>query len=204
MARSASFDQDLNRARELLTEAGFPEGRGFPIVHLLVNRNEPQNRVAQAIAAMWRANLNLETEIVVRNWDDYETALRTGDYDLARRGSVMQTPDELTNVAMMFRSEPGPTKAEAAPVSPASSGRTQSLESAGAKPGIAAADPRPASPVESEAEALRQVRAIPIYFASSSSLVKPYVVGFDVNVLDAPFLKRVRIDTNWREQPQAR
>jgi len=39
---------------------------------------------------------------------------------------------------------------------------------------------------------------VPIYFASSYSLVKPYVTGFDVNVLDAPSLKKTRLDTNWK------
>jgi hypothetical protein len=53
-------------------------------------------------------------------------------------------------------------------------------------------------PLESEVEALRQVSGIPIYFACSSALVKPYVSGFDSNVLDAPSLKRIRIDTGWR------
>jgi len=50
----------------------------------------------------------------------------------------------------------------------------------------------------SEAQALRELPAIPIYFASSYALVKPYVVGFDSNLLDAPSLKAVRIDTSWR------
>ena len=48
------------------------------------------------------------------------------------------------------------------------------------------------------ADALKELPAIPIYFASSYSLVKPYVVGFDNNLLDAPSLKRVRIDTTWQ------
>ena len=39
--------------------------------------------------------------------------------------------------------------------------------------------------------------AIPIYFACSYSLVKPYVRGFDSNVLDAPSLKTVRIETTF-------
>ncbi len=51
--------------------------------------------------------------------------------------------------------------------------------------------------VETEAQALKDLTAVPIYFASSYSLVKPYVSGFDSNVLDAPALKKTRLDTNW-------
>jgi hypothetical protein len=58
-------------------------------------------------------------------------------------------------------------------------------------------------PVLSEAQALRELPAMPIYFASSYALVKPYVVGFDSNLLDAPSLKHVRIDTSWQQPKQA-
>jgi len=47
------------------------------------------------------------------------------------------------------------------------------------------------------------VSAIPIYFACSAALVKPYVSGFDSNVLDAPSLKKIRIDTSWRAPASA-
>jgi hypothetical protein len=51
--------------------------------------------------------------------------------------------------------------------------------------------------IESESDALKELRAIPLYFASSHALVKPYVTGFDSNLLDVPSLRRVRIDTSW-------
>jgi len=54
-------------------------------------------------------------------------------------------------------------------------------------------------PVETEAQALKDLKAVPIYFASSYSLVKPYVFGFDSNVLDVPSLKKTRMNTNWAE-----
>jgi hypothetical protein len=57
-------------------------------------------------------------------------------------------------------------------------------------------------PVLTEQQALRELPAIPIYFASSYQLIKPYVVGFDANLLDAPSLKRVRIETGWQPPPK--
>ena len=152
------LEYDANKARTLLADAGYPDGDGFPVIRLLINRNEQQRIVAQSIAAMWRAVLNVETEIVVKNWDDYEAAIRAGDYDVVRRGMVMQTTSELTNLQMLFEHD--------AP--------------------------------ESETDALKDLKAMPIYFASSYAVVKPYVSGFDSNVLDAPSLKTTRIDTNWK------
>lgn len=100
--KSEVLEKDYERARQLLAEAGYPDGKGFPKVRLLINRNEQQRVVAQAIASMWRNVLNIETEIVLRNWEDYEAAIRAGEFDVVRRGMVMQTTDELTNIRALF------------------------------------------------------------------------------------------------------
>jgi ABC-type oligopeptide transport system substrate-binding subunit len=160
-------------------------------VKLLINRNEQQRLVAQSITSMWRSALNIETEITTKPWDEYVAAIRMGDYDIVRRGMVMQTTDELTNIRSLFQGDP-----------PGLMG--QNAVSANSSPVISDerfSDKKDTTqqPIQSEAEALSELRAIPLYFASSYALVKPYVSGFDSNVLDIPSLKHVRIDTNWRE-----
>lgn len=177
------LDHDINKARELLADAGYPDGDGFPVIRLLINRNEQQRIVAQTIATMWRVALNIETEIVIKGWDEYEAAIKAGDYDVVRRGLVMQTTSETTNIAMLFGRDSHP-----APVQPVEGPAN-------------AATPEPQRPalIDTEAQALKELKAMPIYFASSYSLVKPYVSGFDRNVLDVPLLKRTRLDTNWKE-----
>ncbi len=185
------LEKEYERAKHLLAEAGYPDGAGFPRIVLLINRNEPQRLVAQSIAAMWRSVLNIETEIVIKNWEEYEAAIQAGDYDVVRRGLVMQTTDELTNIRMLFPegSQPG---------QPADSGTPPNDRSASKPNGL------PSVPsIETEAQALRDLSAMPIYFASSYSLVKPYVSGFDANVLDAPSLKSVRINTDWKQPEKA-
>ncbi|HEX3250953.1 MAG TPA: peptide ABC transporter substrate-binding protein [Pyrinomonadaceae bacterium] len=179
------LEHDINKAKELMAEAGYPNGEGFPVIRLLINRNEQQRIVAQSVAAMWRTTLNIETAIELRNWDEYEAAIKAGDYDIVRRGLVMQTTSELVNLRMLFerdsRSQPSPL-----PAVPEGTAR-----------------PEPSPPekltIETETQALKDLRAMPIYFASSYSLVKPYVSGFDVNVLDAPSLKKTRLDTSWKQ-----
>jgi len=177
------IEQDITEARALLAEAGFPDGAGFPTIRLLINRNDQQRIVAQAIAAMWRSVLGVDTEVVIKNWDEYEIAVRAGDYDVVRRGMVMQTTDELTNLRMLFERETVPMIANS--VVPT-------------KPGDVAKAEAPVATTENEA--LKELRAVPIYFASSFALVKPYVNGFGGNVLDAPSLKRTRMNTVWTER----
>jgi oligopeptide transport system substrate-binding protein len=181
-------DYDVNKARELLAQAGYPNGDGFPVIRLLVNRNEQQRIVAQSIAAMWRTALNIQTEILLRDWDAFEAASKAGDCDVMRRGIVLQTTDELTNMRMLFERDSHLTTARAV---------------AAPEGVVHTATPEPAPPapfIDSETQALKELKAVPIYFASSYSLVKPYVSGFDLNVLDAPSLKRTRVDPNWKEQ----
>jgi ABC-type oligopeptide transport system substrate-binding subunit len=174
--RAGLLEHDVDKARDLLAEAGYPNGEGFPVIKLLINRNEQQKLVAQSIAAMWRAALSIETEIVIRNWDEYEAAIKNGEYDIVRRGIVMQSTSELVNLRMLFERDPRPLPSASPEASPS---------------------PQPVVPVETETQALKDLKAVPIYFASSYSLVKPYVSGFDSNVLDAPSLKKTRMATNW-------
>jgi oligopeptide transport system substrate-binding protein len=207
-AQAPLITHDVERARQLMTEAGYPPEAGkFPKVRLLVNRNAQQRQVAETISAMWRSALGVETEIVLKDWEEYEIAFRSGDYDVARRSYVMQTADDSSSLREMF--EP-----EAAPVGVSVQATEQTAEKKTGDAKTAAGDgmkengekqPLPVSPapILSEAQALRELPAMPIYFASSYALVKPYIVGFDTNLLDAPSLKRVRIDTSWQQPKQA-
>lgn len=209
-AEAPLIERDVERARKLMTEAGYPpEERKFPKVRLLVNRNAQQRQIAETIAAMWRSALNVETEIVLKDWEEYEIAFRSDDYDVARRSYVMQTADDFSTLREMF--EP-----EAAPVAFAPQATEQLTEKKAEDATSGAGDAKkegdekqpkaitPAPlPILSEAQALRELPAMPIYFASSYALVKPYVVGFDANLLDAPSLKHVRIDTSWQQPKQA-
>lgn len=188
------LEKDETRARELLAEAGYPDGGGFPTIRLLINRNDQQRLIAQAIAAMWRNILNIETEISMKGWDEYEQAILADEYDVVRRGVVMQTTDELTNIRTIFQLDNQPTNFtdinQAATDTPNGNKNASQSSSVKKAPRI----------IESEAEALKELRAIPLYFASSHSLIKPYVKGFDSNLLDLPSLKRVRIDPNWKAE----
>lgn len=186
------LEKDAERARQLLAEAGYPGGLGFPTIRLLINRNEQQRLVAQSVAAMWWNILNIETEISVKEWDEYEAAIGAGEYDVVRRGIVMQTTDELTNIRTIFQPDNQPSASAGSDQAPGNATNGAVKESQ--QPGRQKVAPRI---IESEAEALKELRAIPLYFASSNALVKPYVTGFDSNLLDAPSLKHVRIDTNW-------
>lgn len=207
-AQAPLIGYDVEHARQLMTEAGYaPEAGKFPKVRLLVNRNAQQRQVAETIAAMWRSALGIETEIVLKDWEEYEIAYAAGDYDVARRSYVMQTADDSSTLREMFEPETAPVEIIAQGTEQTAEKKTEEAKN-GVGDGMKEGGEKPPAPINpapmlSEAQALRELPAMPIYFASSYALVKPYIVGFDTNLLDAPSLKRVRIDTGWQQPKQA-
>lgn len=193
------LEHNVERARALLEQAGYPGAENFPRVRLLINRSEQQRLVAQAVARMWREALGVETEVIMRPWEEYEAMLRAGDYDVARRSLVMQTTDEETNMRQLF-GEAGDAET-VTPEDEAAPAAAPAAAPPGAEGRADAAQVRPTPAALTEAQALRELPAIPLHFASSYSLVKPYVDGFESNLLDAPSLKHVRINRDWRPPP---
>ncbi len=204
------ISQDKDLARDLLDEAGFPDGENFPVIRLLVNRNDAQQRIARSVARMWKQNLNLDTEIIVKEQAELELARKSGDFDLVRRGVVFPTADEEANLRAIFRyvnerkssqSDPLMTGTDKARVEKRSSELNQNSLTKTDAP-VNEADTTTERAIDSlpfvREDAILEYYAIPLYFPVSYSLVKPYVSGFELNSLDAPSLKDVLIDNEWQ------
>jgi len=80
-----SFDPD--RARELLAQAGYPGGEGFPQVTLGYNYTERNAAFAQAALAMWRDHLGINVLAEeFGNWDAYIELLNADAPPIFRLG----------------------------------------------------------------------------------------------------------------------
>lgn len=195
-----SLSQDKEKARELLDEAGFPDGKYFPVIRLVINRNDTQQRVAKSVARMWKQNLNIETEIVVKDAGELEMARKSGEFDLVRRGVVLPTADEAVSFKAIFDTDR--SSAAGAVIDAERTGDRQPAESPGGRepesPGDQPASVAAPEPAVTEDDAIYELRAIPLYFPTSFSLIRPYVSGFEMNSLDALTLSNVMIDNDWQ------
>lgn len=77
---------DPEKARRLFTEAGFPGGKGFPEIDLLINESPVHRRVAETIREQWRETLGVRAALEIQNWNHYLISRRAGAYDAARAG----------------------------------------------------------------------------------------------------------------------
>jgi len=111
----------------------------------------------------------------------------------------LPAPDERIIISMLFEvglppvSDPVGTPVKV-PDNSAGIGPPASRNEPPTNDGVSQAE---TSPIQNEAAALKQFAAIPLFFASSYALVKPYVSGFETNLQDAPSLKSVKIDPDW-------
>ncbi len=61
---STFLTYDVAKAKDLLAQAGFPDGRGFPTIELTHWNVQRASLECQAIAAMWKENLGINTSLV--------------------------------------------------------------------------------------------------------------------------------------------
>jgi oligopeptide transport system substrate-binding protein len=75
---------DLDAARKLLADAGYPDGKGFPRLNILYNTDVLHSEVAQIIHRQWLNNLNIDTDLAGCEVKVFGLRLHTQDYDIAR------------------------------------------------------------------------------------------------------------------------
>ena len=181
---------DPATARRLLAEAGFPGGRGFPKFSILFNTSEDHRRIAEAVQAMWKRELNVPVELLNMEWGTVQQATVALRYDVTRRSWIGDYLDPNSFLEILRTGDGNNRTGWGDPRYDALlRGAAQEL------------DPKRRFALLAQAEtiALDAGVFIPIYHYSTHELIKPYVRGIYHTALDVHPLTHVWIDRDWRE-----
>ncbi|MFZ3102249.1 MAG: peptide ABC transporter substrate-binding protein [Desulfitobacteriaceae bacterium] len=90
------YKEDIAKAKQLLAEAGYPDGKNFPEISILYNTNGSQQIPAQAIQDMWSKKLGIKVKLVGQESQVYQNSAQNLQYDVARSGFVGDYVDPMT------------------------------------------------------------------------------------------------------------
>jgi len=85
--------EDAAEARRLLAEAGYPDGRGFPVLVMPVVPAWRGYTYLQAWTERWYRELGIRTYLAYEKDDERKARMKSGDYDVFYNGLQATVPD---------------------------------------------------------------------------------------------------------------
>lgn len=189
------FEFNPEKARQLLADAGYPNGEGFPVTELLYNTSEGHRKIAVAIQQMWNQYLGVNIILNNQDWKVYLNSVDNGDYAIARAGWIGDYVDPNTFLDMWItgggNNRTGWSNARydelILKLAPTASDR----------------ETRYKLMAEAEAILLDEMPVIPIYIYNSKSLVHPSLKGLTPNILDYTVYKNLSLDSSYQSKPSS-
>ncbi|GHV00292.1 peptide ABC transporter substrate-binding protein [Spirochaetia bacterium] len=176
---------NVEGARQLLAEAGYPNGEGFPTVKLSFYSDRMVGAIVEALQQMWKQNLNVNAEVSSQEWAVYFDGILAEDFQIAAMGGSgdylhptsflsMYTSNNILN----FHTYKDP--------------RYDAL----IKQALTESDPVKAVTIMQEAEdlAMNDVADIPIYSRSSVFLMAPHVKGYVMTPLSNLYFRDAYVE----------
>lgn len=95
-----NFDANLEEAKKLLEEAGYPNGEGFPQIEYTTNDAGYHKVVAEYLQQAWAA-IGIDLKVNIVEWASFTSMRRNGEFDVARNGWVGDYTDP-SNILELF------------------------------------------------------------------------------------------------------
>lgn len=181
----ARIEYDIEKAKVLLAEAGYPGGQGFPVLELLYNTSESHHTLAEAIQQMWKKTLNIEIKLLNQEWKVFLNSMHSKNYQIGRFGWIGDYNDPNTFLDMWV-TDGGNNRTGW------SNSEYDKLISLASKTLVK--EERFNHFQDAEAILLEELPVMPIYFYVRSLLIQPSVRGWYPNILDHHPYKSVSLE----------
>lgn len=99
---SDTFREDVEEAKRLLAEAGYPDGAGFPSLTYSYPALETDSAIAQVLQEQWKANLNIDIRLDAKELQTHYSQRRSGKFDLCRMNWTADFSDPYTYLSLLL------------------------------------------------------------------------------------------------------
>ena len=179
------MDNDIETAKRLLAEAGYPDGKGFPEFSLLYNTDENHKMIAEALQGMWKKNLGIDAKLINQEWKVYVQSRNQGNFDMVRRNWIFAYPDPMAPMELLLSDTPNnPSGWKNAEYDRLVNEAKQEL------------DPQKRMRLLHEAEkiAMDELPVLPLYFMTQKISQKPYVKNVWIDGIQSIYLREAYIE----------
>ncbi|WP_143314567.1 peptide ABC transporter substrate-binding protein [Clostridium sp. HBUAS56017] len=90
---------DVEGAKKLLADAGYPNGEGLPTFQLKYNTAEGNKLIAEAVQQMW-AQIGVKVNLQNEEWKVFQKSRENGSYEIARHGWSADYADPMSFLDM--------------------------------------------------------------------------------------------------------
>jgi len=171
-SKRAPIPYDPERAKRLLKQAGYPDGKGLPTLELAFNKNATHQRIVEAIQADLK-KVGINVEPMQMDWAQYLEKVDRGETQLFRLGWIADYPDADNFLWVLFNSKNWGPPGNGAYYKNAKvdelTDRAKTMVQSAARNSLYK---------QAESIILEDAPWAPIYFYTSWAIKQPYVEGF--------------------------
>ncbi|RKX73331.1 MAG: peptide ABC transporter substrate-binding protein [Spirochaetes bacterium] len=180
-----SATADVEGARAMLAEAGYPGGEGFPTLELSYYTNETVKNIVEAMQQMWQENLGIKVNVSTEEWAVYYENIQALNYDVGAMGWGADYMHPMTFFPLRLSDGVGNN-----------SGWGNSKYDELVKQAQSEIDPLKAMKLMRDAEdvMMAEMPLIPIYFRTYPMMMASYVKGWYITPLKNMYLSGAYIE----------